>query len=454
MKQLTAFLIAGIVIGTQTFTAIPAFAWMPIVIVLMIAAVLFNNKAMQTTVLCIALCVVGILRMTQSADSLATQLLLAQAGAEPSGGLWAGFVAWMTTVRASLEQQMCALGLDGEQFSVAAAMVLGDKSVITHELRQTYSASGAAHVLALSGMHLAIVYLILSVTIKRIPLYFRLLIETLILRYPHNPRLVAFGYTLYRESPVYVGIGSSVLTLFLLWTYVLLVGMPMSAVRAAVMLTVCEIAHMLWRRMHLLDSLCLALFLILLVSPLSLFDLGFQMSVLAVLGIALCFRPLTRLVRQHIISPMANRQLDGKWKNRARRVFLWFVEKLSTLLLLTFSAQLFVLPLVAHTFHQVPVYGFLTSIIVAITATVAVWSGLLLIIGILIATILPFMHWLLYPFAIVLSVTILLQNTLLDSISHLPCALITDITMSFPQMLLIYVVISATLLAIKIKWGK
>lgn len=117
-------------------------------------------------------------------------------------------------LRESLLSRIHSLrGMSAEERAVVAAMTLGDKSGLTGELKETYSVTGASHVLALSGLHLGIIYFILTLLFSR-------------------RRVHAMG-----QAAVVVTI----------WGYVFMVGLPASAVRAATMFSLCSLVSMLNR---------------------------------------------------------------------------------------------------------------------------------------------------------------------------------------------------------------
>ncbi|MBO5427452.1 MAG: ComEC/Rec2 family competence protein, partial [Prevotella sp.] len=142
-------------------------------------------------------------------------------------------------------------------YAVLTAMALGNKSSLTPELREEYSISGASHILALSGMHLSIIYMLLSFFIRDRKLLYRLLI--------------------------FIG----------LWGYVVFVGMPLSVVRAASMLTIWEAVWLAGREQRPLNVFGATLAIMLMSNPESLWDVGFQMSFMAVFAIIVT-RPLSQ----------------------------------------------------------------------------------------------------------------------------------------------------------------
>ena len=161
----------------------------------------------------------------------------------------------LAALRTQLLQRLSA-HLEGQSLEVAAAMTLGDKQLISKETRALYSETGASHILALSGLHLSILFALFNLLLLR----------------PFR-------------SVRYVGGVVQLVFLFALWGFVFMVGAPLSLVRAAVMLTLLQISVLLRRDRISLHNLSLAALLLLLWSPQSLFDVGFQLSFMAVASI-------------------------------------------------------------------------------------------------------------------------------------------------------------------------
>lgn len=138
-------------------------------------------------------------------------------------------------LRESLLSRIHSLrGMSAEERAVVAAMTLGDKSGLTGELKETYSVTGASHVLALSGLHLGIIYFILTLLFSR-------------------RRVHAMG-----QAAVVVTI----------WGYVFMVGLPASAVRAATMFSLCSLVSMLNRDRMSLNTISFAAVVMLAANPL------------------------------------------------------------------------------------------------------------------------------------------------------------------------------------------
>lgn len=281
-----------------------------------------------------------------------------------------------------LERYRC-YGADGSSYAVLAAMTLGDKSALSKELREDYSIAGASHVLALSGLHLSIIYTILL--------------------------LLTFGYRR-RWLP-------QVLIMLAVWSYVVLVGMSASVVRSAVMLTIVSMVMILNRGSVLLNSLSFAAFVMLLWNPLSLYDIGFEMSFMAVLGIAM-LEPLMR--SRHLPKNIFQKLL----------YMIWGVVSVSI------AAQVGTAPLVAYYFGRFSCYFIITNLIVIPCATIILY-------GVAALAVFSWWHLLASHIASALILITDFMNTALHRIASLPGASIDGITLSPLQVLAVYIFLFA-----------
>ena len=283
-------------------------------------------------------------------------------------------------LRSRLLARIMTEGADGDAVAVVAAMALGDKSALSQELREVYSVTGASHVLALSGLHLGIIYMLLTLLLGGSRRFFTFL-------------------------PFYF------FTFTTVWSFVFLVGMPVSVVRSATMLTAYALLSLGHRDRMSVNTLAFTALLVLLVSPLSLYDIGFQMSYLAVFSILLIMPlserlfPPSYLMEHHIV----------KW--------LWGMVAVSC------AAQIGVAPLVAYYFGRLPVYFLLTNFIVIPAATLILWLSPLVF---------------LFPsLAYLLLYIVSILNTLLSTIASIPGASIDGLHPTKLQTTMTYVVIVA-----------
>lgn len=289
------------------------------------------------------------------------------------------FLRW----RHELLQKYRLLGADDATYGVLAAMTLGDKSALSREVRDTYSVTGASHVLALSGLHLGILYILLSR-----------------LTFSHRRRRMV----------------SQIILVITIWAFAFLVGLPVSIIRSATMISLFAIFSISYRPHLSVNLLCLTALLILLSDPSALFDIGFQLSFLSVLSILLLM-PLTQQ-RQELHTWQTLRQPSKK-----RRM----VTTLRDMLLISIAAQIGTAPLVAYYFGRFATYFLLTNLIV-IPAVYLILCGTLLMI------VLPACS------AIVL-LTVGTLNHLLTLITKLPMASLEGLHPSVAEVSLYYVMV-------------
>ena len=271
---------------------------------------------------------------------------------------------------------------DDEQ-AVVAAMTLGDKSALTKELKETYSITGASHVLALSGLHLGIIYVILSLLF------------------------------LYRRT---YAVGQAVIVVSM-WAYVFMVGMQPSVMRAATMFSLCSVVSLLNRDRMSLNTLSFAAIVMLASNPLYLWDIGFQMSFMAVLAIFVFYNPIYRCLSDRMV-----------WRFRLFR-WLWAMTAVSV------AAQLGVAPLIAYYFGRFSCYFLLTNIIAVPLTTFILYCTFTMFV----LTPLPAVQSLVGG---VLGMSVSWLNGGLEFIASLPGASVDGIRLDVPRVLLIYVIIA------------
>ena len=285
--------------------------------------------------------------------------------------------------RSKLLERFADHGIDGDAYAVVAAMSLGDKSALTRNLKDTYSVSGASHVLALSGLHLGIIYMLLSLFLP-------------LRRYPALSQLVV---------------------ILSVWAFVFLVGMSVSVVRSAIMLTVYGLLSIGHRDKMSVNALCFTAIVMLMWNPAWLFDVGFQMSFMAVFSILL-FVPLF----EDVFS--AEFLMEHRWIKR-----IWGLVAVSC------SAQLGVAPLIAFYFGRFSSYFLLSNFIVVPAAMIILCLSVVV---------------LLFPsLAYILLYIVESLNAVLIKIANLPGASIDGLHPSVVQVVLIYVLIFCSYLLIE-----
>ncbi len=300
--------------------------------------------------------------------------------------------------RQQAEQQLHTLHIGEQDFAVIAAMAMGDKSALNQESKEAYSISGTSHILAVSGLHIGII--------------FQLII------------LLLGGK---RRSKLTI-----ILSTTIVWAYVIFIGFPASAVRAATMLSIYSMVLLSLRPDPTLNTLALAYIIMVLVNPFNIFDIGFQMSFLAVGSILLFYPLFFCLLSSH--------------SNIIRAIWGLFCVSL--------AAQIGTLPLIVFYFGRISCYSLITSFIAIPAATLILYLCVLLFIlspltyiSFLASSIEGLMQLVMN---VLTSITQFI-NTAFRLTSMLPGASIEHVHLSLLQLAILYVAILAGYFAF-VKW--
>ncbi len=218
--------------------------------------------------------------------------------------------------------------LGEEQFEILSALTLGYKRGLDPEIKTVFSSSGAMHVLAVSGLHVGIIYGVL---------------------------LFILGFLKRRKAGRLLFV---LLTLFCLWTYAFITGLSPSVERAATMFSLLVIGENLKRRINVYNSLAASAMLLLLLNPNNLFEVGFQLSYAAVFGIV-------------FLQPRLAKTITIKTKVGQ---FFWI------LLTVSIAAQLATLPITLYYFNQFPTYFWLANLLVIPAVSILIPLGLSLLV--------------------------------------------------------------------------
>ena len=212
---------------------------------------------------------------------------------------------------------------EGDARAVVLAMTTGERGEIGDTLRQEYSASGASHLLAVSGLHIGIVFMLINL----------LLFPLVLLRYGNVMR--------------------SIFAVGLIWLYVWLCGMSPSAVRAAIMFSLLQFSLSSMREYVSINILAGAAFIMLAFDSHLLFDISFQLSFVAVAAIVLWAIPMCRLcaTRFKVINALVGLMLVGV------------------------ASTIATMPLVANVFSTISVIGIALNVVVIILANIIVLCG-------------------------------------------------------------------------------
>jgi competence protein ComEC len=278
------------------------------------------------------------------------------------------------------------------EWSVAKALILGHRDQTAEAIKTAYTASGAIHVLAVSGLHVGIVYLMLNSLFWWMPAF-----------------------------PTYKWI-KTILILLGVWSFALLTGASASVLRSATMFSFLIIGQTLNRHSNIYNTLAASAFFLLLINPLLLFDIGFQLSYLALFGI-IYFQP-----KIYQLAFIQSRLGDFIWK----------------LFTVAIAAQITTAPISMYYFHQFPSYFWLSGLVVIPAAMLILNLGFLLIF----ISGIPFLSlWI----GKLLFKIIWACNQLIFFIENLPGSTITDIWINLGEVILLYTIIASVAVAISFK---
>lgn len=237
-------------------------------------------------------------------------------------------VAYALSFRKQMICKFSANIPDYNSLQLATALIFGYRSQIDEDIVSVFRNTGTVHILSVSGLHVGLMFLFLSMLLKWMD------------------RLVFGRYI------------RGVVMLIAIWFYVILTGMSPPILRAGIMITFFIVSHVINRKQVTLNTLFASALFILLFSPKDLFDIGFQLSYLAVLGILL-LKPLFK----SLYSPKSS------WKS--------LIIEYSYI---SIAAQLFTLPAILYYFGQFPTYFIPANLFIALPSTVIMYLGVLLTI--------------------------------------------------------------------------
>ena len=211
-----------------------------------------------------------------------------------------------------------------KELGLAEALLIGYKDDLEQSLVQSYTNTGVVHIIAISGLHLGLIYWLLSMLFK--PLQKRKKIRWL------RPLLIITG----------------------LWLFSLLAGAQPSILRSALMFTCIVLGDSLSRKPSIFNTMAVSAFILLCINPYFLWNVGFQLSYAAVLSIIIFMRPVYNWFY------IKNKPLDFIWKLNA----------------VTIAAQVLTVPLSIYHFHQFPNLFLLTNFL-AVPLSSAILLGMI-----------------------------------------------------------------------------
>ena len=261
------------------------------------------------------------------------------------------FLRWTRSLRDYLTAAITNAIDDEGAEAIALALLIGNRSLLDDDITDTFSSTGTMHILAVSGLHVGIIFLFFDKLLSLFPI------------------LVRHRYS----KPVAL--------MLIIWTYAILTGLSPSIFRAAIMFSFLSLGRPAGKHTNSFNILAASAFLLLIIDPMMVWQVGFQLSFSAILGI-LCFQPyLAKLWYPSYAIPR----------------YVWSIMTVSI------AAQIGTAPLSVYYFHQFPMYFLLSNIIAIPMSFITMCSGVLFcmtsalpavgtLTGILLELLLLFMH--------------------------------------------------------------
>lgn len=292
-----------------------------------------------------------------------------------------GFRPKLSRLRMKLVGLLRDFGLSDDELGVMSAMTMGYSDILSDEIRHAYSSAGAMHILAVSGLHVGIIYGII----------------VFLLSFIKNDKLNWLKV---------------VLTILLIWLYALFTGLSPSVSRASLMFSLMSLGKLQKNSPGSLNAVFASMFILLVINPYNLVNIGFQLSYSAVIGIII-LQP-----RLYAIFEVKNKFLDWIW----------------SLTTVSVAAQLATMPLCFYYFHQFSNYFLLTNYVMIPISTIAIWTCFIFFA----------VSWIPYistAVAYCLSWLAKAMNYACLTIEGLPFSTAQDIYIDVPQMILLFAII-------------
>ncbi len=221
-------------------------------------------------------------------------------------------------------------GVEGKQLKVASALLLGYRENLDKELVKSYASAGAMHVLAVSGLHVGILYLLLTRIFS-------------FLKKVKNGKFIL-----------------TILIISFLWFYAIMTGLSASVMRATTMFSFIVIGNeLLNRKTSIYNTLAVSAIILMIINPYIVYQVGFQLSYVAVVGIV-------------YLQPKLNRLFYSRYK---------LVRGVWAITCVSLAAQIATFPLSLHYFHQFPTYFFISNLIVIPAAFCVFYLGVFLFVS-------------------------------------------------------------------------
>jgi competence protein ComEC len=284
--------------------------------------------------------------------------------------------------RNKLKNIYISTGMIGEELDILKAILLGDDDTLDPELKAAYSSAGVSHILCVSGMHVGVIFMIINFLLKPLD-YFR------------TSRIL-----------------KTIMVMLVIWLYAHITGLAPSVTRSATMFTFVAVGQLLRRNTNIFHSLFASMFILLIINPLLLFEVGFQLSYLAVAGITLFQPKLAALYH-------CKTRIGG---------YFWGLITVSV------AAQLGTSPISIYYFAKFPNYFIISNLCVIALSFAVIITGITLLSCSPFPFITQYVSW-------ILTKEIWVMNYIIRFVEHLPFSVTENIDYTIFQVILLYGVI-------------
>ena len=233
--------------------------------------------------------------------------------------------------------------LEGKEYAVVSAILLGYDEHLDPEQKRHFAGAGAMHILCVSGLHVGIIYVILN-------------------------SLLGF-----LDRKRWMRLLRVFLLLMLIWFYAAITGFSPSVQRASTMFSFIIIGRTMRRKADIFNMIAASAFVLLVINPYILTEIGFQLSYLAVTGIVLLYKPIYQLFTPD------NYLADKVWQ----------------ISVVSIAATLFTFPVTVYYFNQFPVLFLLTNLVAIPASMLIIYLGLSVLITSFIPLVSKLIAWLL-----------------------------------------------------------
>lgn len=296
-------------------------------------------------------------------------------------------------IRDFLLETMRNLGVREDEYAVAAAILLGYDDSLPFDLRQKYVAAGAMHILCVSGLHVGVIFMVFS-----------------------------YMLVFLNDRKRIQRIVKQLVLLVLIWFYALLAGLAPSILRATIMLSFVIVGNVINKKGVLLNSLAASAFILLCIKPANLFDVGFLLSYVAVIGIVVLQRPISIM-------------FYSRYK---------IVNKIWEITSVTIAAQVATAPFTIYYFHQFPIYFWLSNLFMTPISSIVIVGGMIMLLVFFIPYVNVAVAW-------CVSKMIFVMNYGVAWIESLPYSIIKGLYINEMQFVILLLMLLSLLLFVELK---